>query len=142
MRPPRVGVGVIVRRGSEILLVRRASVHGDGTWSTPGGHLDGGETLEACAAREALEETGVKVGDIQFRGITNDVFESEGLHYITVWMESEWRSGKARPLATYELSEVRWFRTDALPDNLFPPLQSLAMGDCYPRPRSGIEGHL
>lgn len=49
---PRIGVGSIVSRGDEILLVRRASVHGWGTWSTPGGHLDHGETLEACAARE------------------------------------------------------------------------------------------
>jgi 8-oxo-dGTP diphosphatase len=37
MTQPRVGVGCIVRRGSELLLVRRHGAHGDGTWSTPGG---------------------------------------------------------------------------------------------------------
>ena len=37
---PRVGVGCIVRRGSQLLLVRRRGAHGSGTWSTPGGNLD------------------------------------------------------------------------------------------------------
>ena len=140
MKHPRVGVAVLVRRGNEILLIRREGVHGDGTWSTPGGHLDAGEDLEACAAREALEETGVEVDDIRFRGITNDVFEAEGLHYITVWMEGIWKRGDARAIARYELSEVRWFSADDLPENLFRPLHRLVTGDCYPAEAGGIRG--
>jgi ADP-ribose pyrophosphatase YjhB (NUDIX family) len=56
---PGVGVGIIVRRHGEVLLLRRSGSHGSGGWSTPGGHLDHGQRLEDCAAREALEETGV-----------------------------------------------------------------------------------
>lgn len=138
MKPPRVGVGVIVRKGGDILLVRRRGVHGEGTWSTPGGHLDAGESLEACAIREAHEETGVEVGEIRFRGVTNDVFESEGLHYLTVWMEGDWQRGEARAIARYELSEVRWFATDDLPDSLFPPLFNLVNGHCLPRSAGGV----
>jgi 8-oxo-dGTP diphosphatase len=41
---PRVGVGAIVTRNGQVLLVRRKNVHGAGTWSTPGGHLKDGET--------------------------------------------------------------------------------------------------
>lgn len=40
MTQPRIGVGCIVRRGSDLLLIHRRGAHGEGTWSTPGGNLD------------------------------------------------------------------------------------------------------
>lgn len=58
---PNVGVGIIIEKDDQVLLLRRRNVLGDGTWSTPGGHLDYGETPEECAVREAHEETGVHV---------------------------------------------------------------------------------
>lgn len=128
---PRIGVGVLVRRDDEVLLLRRASVHGAGTWSTPGGHLDHGETLEQCAAREAVEETGIEVENVRFRAITNDVFEDEALHYLTVWMEADYRSGEPRLNAAYEMSDVAWFSWDRLPDPLFLPLETLLDGRGY-----------
>lgn len=131
---PLVGVGVIVRKGAEVLLLRRCGTHGAGTWSTPGGHLDFGESPEDCAIREALEETGVKVGSVQFRGLTNDVFADEGKHYVTLWMEAEYLSGEPAVHADYEASEVAWFRLDKLPEPLFLPLQQLLAGRCYPQP--------
>ena len=52
---PRVGVAVIVVRDGRVLVGRRRSAsHGDGMWQFPGGHLEFGETVEACAAREHL----------------------------------------------------------------------------------------
>ncbi|MDX1579378.1 MAG: NUDIX domain-containing protein, partial [Gemmatimonadota bacterium] len=75
---PAVGIGILIRRGDEVLLVRRRGVHGHGTWSTPGGHLDPGEDPASCARREAEEETGVSVRDVRFRAATNDIFEAEG----------------------------------------------------------------
>src|SRR5215213_6308955 len=66
----------------EVLLMKPKGPHGGGTWSTPGGYLDFGETLEGCAAREAKEEMGIDVVDIRFRTITNDIFEETGKHYI------------------------------------------------------------
>lgn len=136
---PRVGVGVVIRRGDEVLLVRRRAVHGDGSWSTPGGHLDPGETPESCAQREALEETGIELDAVQFRAITNDVFETEGVHYVTIWMEGEYLDGEPTVRAGYELAEVRWFSWDALPSELFLPLSNLLTGRCYPSHRGGLE---
>jgi predicted NUDIX family NTP pyrophosphohydrolase len=48
----RVGVGVMVVRNGEVLFGRRRGAHGAGTWSLPGGHLEAGESVEACALRE------------------------------------------------------------------------------------------
>ena len=53
---------VIVIRGGEVLLVKRAKGGSIGVWSAPGGHIDDGETAEAAARRELLEETGLAVG--------------------------------------------------------------------------------
>lgn len=136
---PAVGVGILIRRGSEVLLVRRRNVHGAGTWSTPGGHLETGETPEDCARREALEETGVTVGDVRFRAMTSDVFEAEGRHYITFWMEAEHAEGDAAVVADYELSEVGWFAWDSLPESLFLSLANLIAGRCYPEERGGLD---
>ena len=55
LKIPLVGVGCIVTHGDLILLVRSHR----GEWGPPGGHLDFGESLEACAIRETREETGV-----------------------------------------------------------------------------------
>jgi len=132
---PKVGVGVIVRRADEVLLVRRAGAHGSGTWSTPGGHLEPGETPEHCAARETREETGVEIDDIRFRAVTNDVFEDDGKHYVTLWMEGRYRAGEPVIGAAYEMSEVGWFRWNRLPTPLFLPFRNLLAGRCYPDDR-------
>ncbi len=58
---PRVGVGVIVLDGAQVLLIRRGKPPKMGQWSLPGGHLETGETLRAAASREVLEETGLSV---------------------------------------------------------------------------------
>ena len=71
---PRVGVGVCLLRAKpteehsanivdcvEALLIRRSKPPNAGVWSFPGGSLNLGETLVACAERELLEETGLRM---------------------------------------------------------------------------------
>jgi 8-oxo-dGTP diphosphatase len=130
---PGVGVGVIVTKGDQVLLLRRTNVHGSGTWSTPGGHLDFGELPEQCAVREVKEETGIEIGEVEFRAVTSDLFEAEGKHYLTLWFEAEHESGEARVAAPEEMSDVGWFGWGKLPSPLFLPLQNLLDGICYPR---------
>ena len=59
---PIVGVGaVIVDELGRVVLIRRRYEPMAGRWSLPGGAVELGETLEAGAAREMLEETGFEV---------------------------------------------------------------------------------
>jgi 8-oxo-dGTP diphosphatase len=134
---PRIGVALIITRGDEVLLMRRNGSHGAGTWSTPGGHLDFGESLEECARREAREETGLEVAAVTFRAITNDVFDHERRHYVTVWMEGAYAGGAAAVRAPEEMTEVGWFRWGALPEPLFLPFRNLLAGASYPSGSAG-----
>jgi len=111
-----------------MLLLRRRNVHGDATWSSPGGHLESGERPEACAVREAAEETGLVLDGVTFLGVTNDVFEDER-HYVTLWFVATGFTGEAVISAAYEMSELGWFPRDRLPEPLFPPLRRLLAGD-------------
>lgn len=128
---PRVGVAIIVTTNDRVLLIKRKGPHGTGTWSTPGGHLDFGETPEQCAAREAQEEVGIEVNDIHFRSVTNDLFESTGRHYITLWMEGT-ATGEPTVAAEREVSEIGWFTWDQLPEPLFLPLENFVKKNSYP----------
>jgi 8-oxo-dGTP diphosphatase len=128
---PQVGTAMIITREDKVLLMKRKSPHGRGTWSPPGGHLDFGETLEGCAARETKEEVGLDMVDIRFRCVTNDIFESEGKHYVTIWMEGT-PVGEPRIVSEQEAEEIGWFAWDALPEPLFLPLENLVKKNSYP----------
>jgi len=125
---PQVGVGCIVVRDGRLLLVRNRG----GYWSTPGGHLDFGETPAECAARETEEETGLRVSKIEFVAVTNDVFEERGRHYVTIWMRGEPDGAQAVIGDTGEIAELGWFHPDALPSPMHLYFQNLLAGRCLP----------
>ena len=125
-----VGVGVVVRRGDEVLLVRRLH-HGAGSWATPGGYLDPGESFEACAARETWEETGVRIKDVSYVAVANDV-HADGKHNVTIWLIARVASGEAHVAAPGELDAVGWFRWDRLPDPIYRSTRNLLDGRTYP----------
>lgn len=130
-KKPQVGTAMIITNGDKVLLMKRKGPHGHGTWSTPGGHLDFGEAPEDGAAREAKEEMGVDVFDVRFRCVTNDVFEEEEKHYITIWLEGK-PVGEPTIAAEQEVEEIGWFAWDALPEPLFLPLENLVKKNSYP----------
>uniref|UniRef100_A0A0D2XPB6 Nudix hydrolase domain-containing protein n=1 Tax=Fusarium oxysporum (strain Fo5176) TaxID=660025 RepID=A0A0D2XPB6_FUSOF len=87
---PRVGVAALIyNREGKFLTGKRIGSHGAGTLQLPGGHLEYGESFLACAERETLEETGLKVKALQHVATTNDVFETEKKHYITIFVSCQ-----------------------------------------------------
>ncbi len=128
----RVTVSVLVLKDDKVLLEKRLHNKGSGTWGPPTGHPDFGETPEQTATRETSEETGVTLADLKFVAVTNDVFESEHYHTVTVWMSGECVAGEPRVLAPDEESEVGWFGWDALPSPLYIPFANFLAGHTYP----------
>lgn len=125
----RVGVGVFVYKDGQFAMLKRQGSHGEGSWSIPGGHLEFGESFEQTAAREVAEETGIEITNIRFGAVTNDVFEPENKHYVTIWILSDWKSGKLQNLEPEKCTEVAWRSFESLPEPLFLPWSQLLTSD-------------
>jgi len=122
--PEAVGIGVIVARGSDVLFGLRRGAQRAGTWSFPGGHLDCGESVEACALRELAEETGLRAANPRRVGETRDVFP-EGLRYRTSFVRVDWAGGEPEVREPESCQRWGWFSWDAAPEPLFLPVASL-----------------
>lgn len=88
---PRIGVGCIILRGDEILLVRER-----GRWSLPKGGLEAGELVQDGARRETFEETGlvVELRDLAF--IVEFQAETWG-HHLQFFYTAREVSGDLQP---------------------------------------------
>ena len=67
-----------------VALIRRGAPPALGLLSLPGGRLELGETMAACAAREAREETGLRVDVEGEMGFCATDAISKGFHYAVV----------------------------------------------------------
>lgn len=105
---PVLGVGVVIIEDDELLVVKRGREPGRGLWAVPGGKVRRGETLAAAAAREAYEETGlrVEVGEVVWVGELID----ESHHLVLIDLRATVRSGTLR--AADDALEVAWMRID------------------------------
>src|SRR3712207_2379894 len=70
---PKVAATVLIEREGKLLLIRRNIDPGLGLWCLPGGFVDFGENPVEAAARECMEEVGLRVEnlrlvDVQFNG--------------------------------------------------------------------------
>ncbi|WP_252106798.1 MULTISPECIES: NUDIX hydrolase [unclassified Halomonas] len=125
MSSPQVGVGVLIIQNGCVLLGKRKGAHGAGTWSAPGGHLEFGESIDSCARREVMEETGLVLQGIQHGPFTNNVFEADQKHYVTVFVLASPKGGEPKLMEPDKCEGWTWFEWDALPRPLFPPLNTL-----------------
>jgi 8-oxo-dGTP diphosphatase len=122
----RVGVAVLIFKDGHVLLGKRLNSHGEGTWSTPGGHLEFGETPEECAIREVKEETGIEIENITRGPWSNDFFTQENKHYITTYMFAKYKSGTPQVLEPNKCESWEWFKwPEKLPTPLFQTIESL-----------------
>ena len=113
---PYVGVGVIVFRDKDVLLVKRNKDPNKGFWSIPGGKQILGETLVEAAQRELVEETGVRVDSLLLVDVADAIIsDAEGkikYHYTLVDYMGHWYSGDSS--AGDDAQEVRWVHMNEL----------------------------
>jgi len=77
-------VDVVIPSEDGIVLIRRASDPFEGRWALPGGFVEVGETIEAAAAREAAEETGLAVDLARLVGVYSDPDRDPRGHNVSV----------------------------------------------------------
>jgi 8-oxo-dGTP pyrophosphatase MutT (NUDIX family) len=69
---------VVLWRGDEVLVMKRAGGFSAGGWFMPGGHLDPGERPAEAAAREVLEETGIAIDPVSLAIVDVMTYEADG----------------------------------------------------------------
>ncbi len=113
---PLVGVGGVILKGQQVLLVRRAREPLRGQWSLPGGLVETGEPLASAVRREIAEETGLRVRVQRvvevLERITRDSRRRVQFHYVLVDFLCRVQGG--RLCAGSDASEARWVRRDQL----------------------------
>src|SRR4030042_5431833 len=122
-----VGFGVMILQNNKALLGKRhgdpekadSELHGEGTWTMPGGKLHFGETFEEAAVREVLEETGLKISQdkLKFISLAND--RVEDAHFVTIGFLCEEFEGEPQVMEPDEITEWRWFDLNNLPERIF-----------------------
>lgn len=119
-----VAVGAVVRRGDEILLVRRGRGAGVGKWSLPGGRVAFGETLRAAVAREVAEETGLDVEVGRFVGfVERSGTDPFPYHYVILDFAATPLEAEAPLRAGDDADAAAWFPCAELPEvDLVPGL--------------------
>ena len=107
---PTVDAIIELPSGAIVLVRRRFEPIG---WALPGGFVDVGETLEQACAREALEETGLKVELLEQLFTYSDPRRDARRHTLsTVY----WTRADGTPCGADDAAEARAFMLDALPE--------------------------
>lgn len=103
-----VGVGAVVFKGDDVLLVKRGKAPFKGNWSIPGGGLHHGERLEDAVHREVREETGLAIRLIGligvFEALPAEIGEVPYSHIVLIDYAAEWLSGE--PVAGDDAAEA------------------------------------
>lgn len=102
---------IVINEEGQILLTQRKDVP---IWVLPGGGIDKGETPEAAAIREVLEETGITT---KVLNCSANYFPINNLAKETYLFTCQPLSGV--PTLSNETSDVRYFPLSALPSALF-----------------------
>lgn len=109
-----LGVRALVRDGTgRVLLLRHTYLPG---WYFPGGGVEAGETAAEAAAREVLEETGVRLAAPPRLVSMHLNLRVSGRDHVALF---HGEAIDARPVARVgEIAEVGFFALDALPDGV------------------------
>lgn len=95
-----IGVGAVVFRGSDVLLIKRGKAPFKGEWSIPGGGLEFGERVRDAVIREVREETGVEIELIGLLDVFDAIAPGEQrpmAHMVLIDYVAEWVAGAPRP---------------------------------------------
>ena len=111
---PIVGVGVLIKRGGEYLLIKRASEPDRGLWTIPGGLVEVGESVREAAIREAREETGLEIEVLEILDIIDKIVRDEEgrskYHFIIIDFLAVPIGGSLK--ASSDAVEARWVRRE------------------------------
>ena len=112
-----VGVGALIVRADQTLLLLRKKAPEAGCWTIAGGKVEFGETAEAAILRELKEELGTEARIIAHLGVTDHIVPEENIHYIALRFLAE-LDGEPQNMELNSHEDMRWFDLNELPANI------------------------
>lgn len=116
---PVLAVSTAIFHDGKVLLARRGAAPMRGLWSLPGGKIEPGETMAEAAAREVLEEVGVRCRILGVAGALDIIRRDEQgnvlAHYVVISHAGLWLDGE--PTTGPEAAEIGWFDPDVVPES-------------------------
>jgi len=112
-----------------VLLLLRVD---NGCWGPPGGAVEPGEVVEEAAARETLEECGLRLHALELYGVFSGAEQyyrypnGDEVHFVNIAYLCRGYEGEVRLSA--EHTDWHWFPLDALPENISPPIIPILNG--------------
>lgn len=118
---PKVGVGVMIMRENKVLLGLRQGSHGAGEWSFPGGSVEFGESLFQAAKREAKEEVGIGVDDLDLISVSDEMkyIDTNDKHFVVLGVIAKRTTGEPQLMEPDKFVRWDWFDLKQLPENIF-----------------------
>lgn len=117
-RPVRMGVRVLMIQDDKVLLIRHTYLNG---WFMPGGGLKRNESLEQAARREAKEETGSDLNEINLLGIFTNYLQWKTDHTVVFLC----KDFKITSKSDAEIAEMNFFSLNDLPKDTYPSHRKL-----------------
>jgi 8-oxo-dGTP diphosphatase len=117
---PKVAAAVLVQQDGRVLLVRRANEPFRGLWTLPAGFVDAGEDPAEAAARECLEESGLRVRVNRVLQVVSGREHPRGADFIIVYT-ADVMGGELVPAD--DADAAAWFALDELPPLAFRATQ-------------------
>ncbi len=133
-----VGVGGIVIRQGQVLLVKHNYGNLQGQWLLPGGHVDLGENLDAAIEREVMEETGVRAIARGIMAVRSKILPDSRVEVYVVFL-MDYLSGEASVGSPTEIEAVGYFTLEQVKHLAVTPLASAIINQVLtypPRPLS------
>jgi 8-oxo-dGTP diphosphatase len=122
-------VYLLLRRGNEVLLLRRANTgYQDGKYSIIAGHLDGDELATDGIVREAKEEAGITVNskDVRLVHTCHRLTRNQtGQERLDLFFETDKWQGEVANAEPEKCDDLSWFLVDKLPDNMLPLVKNV-----------------
>ncbi len=113
---PIVGVGAVIFKEDQVLLIKRRKAPLKGAWSLPGGAQNLGETYKEAAVREVSEETSIIIEVLQIIDVVDSIFKDDReriqYHYTLIDVLGLWVGGT--PIAQDDAMEAKWFDLDEI----------------------------
>jgi 8-oxo-dGTP diphosphatase len=102
---PAISAGIITRDGAVLLVLRKVK-EGSLSWQFPAGEVEPGETFEEAAARETVEETGLRVTPVELLGERVHPNTGRRMAYVACDIVS----GTAHVADQDELADIAWVK--------------------------------